>query len=50
VLGAAGEVGEGIVRRLLMYGARVIALSRRDDHLTQLAARIEGHVPSRGTS
>jgi 3-oxoacyl-[acyl-carrier protein] reductase len=45
VLGGAGEVGEGIVRRLLVYGARVIALSRRDDHLAQLAARIEATYP-----
>ncbi len=38
VAGAAGGVGEGIVRALLKEGARVIALSRSDEKLRDLEA------------
>jgi NAD(P)-dependent dehydrogenase (short-subunit alcohol dehydrogenase family) len=49
VLGAAGEVGEGVVRRLRAFGAHVIAVSRAADRLARLerAAMLEtgGHGP-----
>jgi len=40
VLGAAGGVGEGIVDELLRAGARVLAVSRADAKLNQLADRL----------
>jgi NAD(P)-dependent dehydrogenase (short-subunit alcohol dehydrogenase family) len=40
VLGAAGGVGEGIVDEFLRAGARVLAVSRTDAKLNQLADRL----------
>jgi NAD(P)-dependent dehydrogenase (short-subunit alcohol dehydrogenase family) len=40
VLGAAGGVGEGVVAELLRAGARVLAISRTDAKLDQLADRL----------
>ena len=40
VLGAAGGVGEGVVDELLRAGARVLAVSRTDAKLDQLADRL----------
>jgi 3-oxoacyl-[acyl-carrier protein] reductase len=40
VLGAAGGVGEGVVAELLRAGARVLAVSRTDAKLDQLADRL----------
>lgn len=40
VLGAAGGVGEGIVEELLHAGARVLAISRSNAKLEQLAGRL----------
>ena len=40
VLGAAGGIGEGIVDELLRAGARVLAVSRTDARLDQLAEQL----------
>jgi NAD(P)-dependent dehydrogenase (short-subunit alcohol dehydrogenase family) len=48
VLGAAGEVGEGIVRRLLAHAARVTAVSRSAERLDALRTRLaSGATPER---
>lgn len=46
VLGAAGDVGEGLVRRLLAHGAQVSAVSRNADRLRALADRLDVTRPT----
>lgn len=42
VIGASGNVGNGIVRELLAAGHRVIAVSRSEDHLDAIRERFSG--------
>lgn len=45
VLGAAGEVGEGIVQSLLRHGGTVLAVSRSADRLALLRRRLTAVLP-----
>ena len=49
VIGASRGVGRRIVEATAEEGARVLAVSRQDEPLRQLAQEISGSKPSRST-